>query len=139
MAEAAVALTSQTSFQNLLLASLIQKSGDDRYFLLKTVQDYALELLGQRDETNPAREAHARYFRDLVGKAYPQWRTAAIVSWQELMAKERNNIQAALNWCLDNDSALGLELATDMWLFWYLWGQYRTGIRWLVLLWLEPD
>ena len=130
-AEAASALTSRTSFQNLLLASLVQRSGDDRYFLHQTVRDYAREQLVADQEWERTCAAHARFFRDLAGEAGPHLLSAAVAEWQQRLASERSNIQAALVWCRDHDPALGLDLAAHMWRLWYIWGQYRTGEQWL--------
>lgn len=130
-AAAAAALTSRSSFQNLLLASLIQRSGNDRYILLEMVREYALEQLEQQHELSPTYAAHARFFFDLTKDAQPHLITASVATWQERLAQERHNIRAALTWCLDHDLDLGLELAANMWRLWYIWGQYRTGVGWL--------
>ena len=116
----------------LVRSSLVVREGD-RFRLLETVRDFALELL----ETDPGREdvrgQHAAYLLALAEQARPgmagDWSTALV----RRLRAERANLRAAM----EHDERSGawvelLRLATALTIFWY-----RTGVRNEDLAWVE--
>ncbi|MCB0009824.1 MAG: tetratricopeptide repeat protein, partial [Anaerolineales bacterium] len=130
-ASAAQALTAPAIIERLLDASLIQLGKDDRYFLLNTVRDFALEMLAESEAMDVAAAAHAHYYRNLAATVRPHLITAALTHWQKQLAPEQDNLELALAWFDAHAPAAGLDLAADLWRLWYIWGNYRTGIEWL--------
>ncbi|HET6318621.1 MAG TPA: hypothetical protein VFG86_19370 [Chloroflexota bacterium] len=101
----------------LVDASLVQfdeQDGRGRYRLLEPVRQYALARLGASTELDTVRYQHASYFESFaegwehdanVGGPRRQVAHAAL----EL---ERDNLRAALRWCLDQgDAPMGFRLA----------------------------
>jgi predicted ATPase len=97
-----------------LLAALVDKSlvvaspqadGQVRYTMLDTVRAYAAERLEEAGETGALRARHTRWFLDLVERAEPLLRTGAQLRALELLSAERENINAALRWAVDQPDA----------------------------------
>lgn len=135
-AGAARAVSGGQDLAGLVAASLVQDAGppyaggEDRYTLLETMREMALAALAGAPGA-AARRRHALYYHDLADRACAAHGTAALPQWQARLALEKENVRAALAWCLENDPLLGLKLARNMWRYWYLWGEYRQGLRWL--------
>ncbi len=94
------------------LASLLDKSllrqtkqGDSklRFFLLQTIQEYALERLEGSGEEAAIREAHATYYLTLMEEAAPQLMADTIrPAWLRRLEAEYDNLRAALNWTMES-------------------------------------
>lgn len=118
------------------LASLVDKSlirqQDRRFSMLATIREYALEKLVAGGEAAAIREQHARWFRDLIEQAEPQFTEAGQVAWFDRIALEHDNLRAALTWAKENNAAeLGLRIAGAMWRFWEVRGHLTEGRKWL--------
>ncbi|MDX1416918.1 MAG: tetratricopeptide repeat protein, partial [Candidatus Promineifilaceae bacterium] len=128
-------VTARADLPDLVAASLVQsavsENGQPRYTLLETMREMALAGLEETTAAQRARRRFARCFHDLAQEAYAGFSTAGMPQWQARMTLEKENLRAALAWCEDNDAQLGLQLARHMWMYWYLWGEYRQGLRWL--------
>jgi predicted ATPase/DNA-binding winged helix-turn-helix (wHTH) protein len=102
-----------------LLTSLVDKSlvvadtggSEARYRLLETTREYALEKLGQADESS-LRARHARHFVARFAEATEAWETTATDRWLARYAADVDNLRAAVGWAFgaDGDIATGLEL-----------------------------
>lgn len=137
-----------------LLASLVDKSlvqldeasdldGERRYRLLETLRDYGLEKLAQYEELSSARGRHLDYFLAFVEEAEPHLTGSAAAAALARLAREHDNLRAALAWCQHEAvsaceagdaspaSAVWLRLATALWVFWRVHGHYGEGRRWL--------
>ncbi len=104
---------------------------EQRFGLLETLRAFALERLAAEQEAAATRRRHTLHFFALAKTASLHYHTPALTRWQQRLAVEQGNLQAALTWCLEHDAALGLELATHLFKLWYLWGRYHIGIDWL--------
>jgi predicted ATPase len=104
---------------------------EQRFGLLETLRAFALERLAAEQEAATTRCHHTLHFFALAKTANLQYHTPALTRWQQRLAVEQGNLHAALTWCAEHDAALGLELATHLYKFWYLWGRYHIGIDWL--------
>jgi predicted ATPase len=122
--DAAAAVMTDTGFDasavldgiaNLVAKSWValDKSGAAaRWTLLETIRAYALEKLGESDESDDAQRRHAVYFRDLFT---PQPRGAGSSLSDEDLARsvrEIDNVRAALDWSFSpaGDRAIGVDL-----------------------------
>jgi predicted ATPase/class 3 adenylate cyclase len=103
------------------LASLLDKSlvrrragrlGEDRYWLLETVREFALERLIGRGEADALRAAHAQRMLAITRDAH--------LSEQDVEADiprglaELEDLRAALDWAEEADAELGLELGVEL-------------------------
>jgi hypothetical protein len=102
-----------------LLASLVARSlvvadtagVEARYRLLETIRQYAGERLEADRETIRLRDTHARYFTALAERSIAGLLTSRALEWLRLMAREVDNVRAALAWGIENkDAELVLRL-----------------------------
>src|SRR4051812_16568947 len=113
-----------------VLASLVDKSlikvGGERFELLETVREYALERLAARDDGEAVRAAHAAYYEELVERSYPR-RIAAeweVSSWLE---SEIGNLRAALDYIEGVDVDRALAMAAKLGWFWHVHSHLTEG------------
>jgi non-specific serine/threonine protein kinase len=113
--------------------------GVPRYGLLETVRHYGLQQLEHTGEMSTVRERHLSWTVALVEQAAPALQGPEQASWLARLAREHDNLRAALQWALDRGhSALGLRLAGALGKFWLRGGHQREGRRWLAALLALP-
>ncbi len=120
-----------------LLSSLIDKSlvehedrkDVDRYRLPETVRDYASERLQADGEITAFRARHMQIFLALAEAAAEKLRSAEQATWLDRVEAERDNLRAALAYCLEQEDTVrdGLRLAGAMQRFWNLRGYASEG------------
>jgi predicted ATPase/class 3 adenylate cyclase len=114
----------------LVEASLLKHLGRDRYLMLETIRELALERLEEPDEI---RRRHVEFFLELAQRANLHIEAEGPMR-HELVIPERDNIRAAFEWALEADEAeLGLRLACALENFWNTWDPLE-GRRWLETL-----
>ena len=131
------------------LASLMDKSllrrrtdidGEERYWMLETIREFARERLDDSGEEDTLRRAQADRLIELADRAG----TRAVVDrpqrWDcDLVAPEMDNVRAVLEWALTRDPERGLRLATWLEAFWVVRDPIE-GASWLErLLAAAPD
>ena len=123
-----------------LLSHLVDKSlvvawevsGEARYRLLETVQQYAWEKLSEPGETERFRERHAGYYLALAEEAEPELKGAGQVAWLERLEWERDNLRAAMAWLLERGALEeAARLGWALWLFWGIRAHFAEGRRWM--------
>jgi predicted ATPase/DNA-binding SARP family transcriptional activator len=118
------------SLAALVAASLVHEragpGGAVRGFMLETVREYALELLGDDGET--WRRRHAEHYAaaaEAVEGEHPASRAGA--AWQDLEA-EHDNFRAALDWSRDAGAVeLQLRIVGALAYFWATSDHLREG------------
>lgn len=123
------------------LSSLVDKSllrpeegagGEQRFVMLETIREYAVERLEEGDEAEGARRRHAAYFLRLAEEAEPRLGGPEQVIWLDRLEREHDNLRAALTWMRERDAGEGgPRLAGALWLFWQMRGYLEEGRRWL--------
>jgi predicted ATPase len=119
-----------------LLESLVSKSlirfEDGRFGMLETIREFAAARLAELPATD-LRRRHVRHYAALAARAAPELTGRDQDAWLELLADEDDNLRTALRWCQSEggDAEQGLELASDLVLFWYLRSRPLEGWRWL--------
>jgi predicted ATPase len=106
--------------------SLVKPVGDDRFFLLATVREYALEKLGQDSRAHELRRRHAGFFAALAEDAYAR-RFDAEAELSARLEVEQDDLRAALDWLTEHDPDRALELAGALGWFWLSRGLLREG------------
>ena len=99
-----------------LLSRLVEKSlveleaEGERYRLLESVRDYALEKLRASGEEDATRTRHLEFYLALAGKARPELAGPAQGAWLARLDSERENLLSAHDWCnrIENGAELGL-------------------------------
>jgi predicted ATPase/Flp pilus assembly protein TadD len=107
-----------------VLSSLVDKSlvvvesfGDDqRYRMLNSIREYALERLAETGQHEQVGEKHARFYAALVNELAPLALALEDVEWQRRLAAELDNVRAAIEWTIfqGHEPRLGLALLADM-------------------------
>jgi predicted ATPase/DNA-binding SARP family transcriptional activator len=104
-----------------------------RYDMLDTVREYVLERLAESGGLATARAAHAEYFATLAKDARVQLRGREWLGWQSRLARENDNLWAALAYAREApDPGVAIRLGTLAWYF-GLAGRVSEGRRYLDL------
>ena len=127
------------TLQSLVAKSLVRRTGD-RYWLLETIREFALERLEQSSEAEELRRRHAEFFLALALSANLQVEALGRGPQRhDLVIPEQANLRAALDWSLDAEPELGLRLAVALENFWAT-NDPTEGVRLLeALLARGPD
>jgi predicted ATPase len=78
----------------LVQKSLVRHSGE-RFWMLETIRDYALERLADAGDAEELRRRHAEWFLDLVERAAPRLDGAEQATWLARLDGEMANIREA--------------------------------------------
>ena len=106
--------------------SLLKPIGADRFVMLGTIGEYALEKLIERNEERELRRRHAEFFSALAEQAY-EHRFDAEAEWSARLESDHDDVRAALDWLLEDDPDRALELAGALGWFWLSRGLLREG------------
>ena len=111
-----------------VLASLLDKSlirrrtgtlGEERFWMLETIREYAAERLHLDPELEPLRRRHAIWMLELARSAnLADAQTAGGEQRYELILAERDDMRAALDWATSSDRGLAYELLIALEHFW---------------------
>jgi predicted ATPase/DNA-binding CsgD family transcriptional regulator len=115
-----------------LVLTEAQPDGHVRYRLLEPVRQYAREHLRESGEADAIHRCHAAYSIRFTTEAAERLRGADQAAALEDLDREHANLRAALQWSLEagGDPEMGLQLASNLWLFWYSRGYFREGVEW---------
>jgi hypothetical protein len=139
-ADAAAAVRDATNDELEALAdrSLLQRDESDegqRYRMLETVRELALERLEQSAVVEDVRRRHAEYFTALAAEAAAvfwspepgrEW-----AHWLERLEADYGNLRAVLAWAGQADTELQLRIAADLHDFWVFHCHFAEGRGWL--------
>jgi non-specific serine/threonine protein kinase len=110
--------------------------------MLETIREFGSEQLTAVGALDLASERMAMWLVDLAEQAAPALYGREQHVWMARLAREHDNIRAALDWCADarDPSALelGLRLGGALWLFWRVRGFVREGRARLARLLARP-
>lgn len=101
--------------------------GTGRFTTLQVVRELAAEVLGDRGETDTAWRRAAQRLAALVGHAAPLLLSDRPAAPLDLLASERDNLRAALEWATRHDPLLAAAIAAPVWRFWQMRGYLREG------------
>jgi tetratricopeptide (TPR) repeat protein len=100
--------------------------------MLETIRAYALEQLLASDQRAATYRRHLLLFLALVEAAEPEIQGPDQAAWLDQLAREHDNLRAALQWALDNqETEAALRLAAALGEFWWPRGYVKEGRRWL--------
>ncbi len=111
--------------------------GESRYFLLATIRDYARERLAEAAESDQARQAHLRYFTELVedtARRIEQVEAAVGRLEVELdrLDAELPNLRRAFEFAQESgDPVAPLRIAGPLDRYAYLRGRYHEVRQWM--------
>jgi predicted ATPase/DNA-binding CsgD family transcriptional regulator len=111
-----------------LLQQVEDRDHEPRYVMLETIREYAWERLSASSEAAATQHAHAAYYLALVEQAEPKLTGAEQKHTLERLAREHENLRAALRWFSeDGDTERALRLGGALWWFWWIRGYVSEG------------
>ncbi|HEX2026512.1 MAG TPA: adenylate/guanylate cyclase domain-containing protein [Nitriliruptorales bacterium] len=109
------------------LIVVVDAPGGNRYRLLETVRQYAMDRLAEAGEVAALRGAHARHFLDLVEDLAATARDGHTEALDRL-EEEHGNLRAAFDWTLqDTDPEPALRMATSLGWVWFVRGDWTEA------------
>jgi predicted ATPase/class 3 adenylate cyclase len=131
------------------LASLLDKSlirrrrdanGDERFWMLETIREFARERLDASGEEDALRRLQIEWLLDLADRAGTRATVGVPGNWEvDLVAPEIDNVRAALDWAAEHDPERGLALAASLEGFWLVREPSEGASRLEPLLARTPD
>ena len=131
------------------LASLVDKNlvrrrsdanGEERYWMLETIREFAREHLAASDEEDALRRHQADWLIALADRAGTRATVGVPGEWDlDLVAPEIDNVRAVLDWAVEHDPERGLALAASLEGFWLVREQAEGASRLEPLLARAPD
>lgn len=123
------------------LAALVEKSlvrlrldddGVDRYWMLETIREFAVERLGELPDAEDVRRRHAYRFRERAQESWARLLTGSSAHAEfERLAADEGNLRAALAALRDAGDADALgQLCAALFFHWYFRGDPREGVDW---------
>jgi predicted ATPase/predicted negative regulator of RcsB-dependent stress response len=125
---------------NLLQVASHDPSGEPRFVMLQTIQEFAIDILHTSGEWDRSSTAHAEYFATLANDAFAHYRTGDVALWFERLNREFENLRGAIEQFAGRGSPnpRGLEMAVSLWEFLDQCGHEREARAWLALF-LDDD
>ncbi len=106
-----------------------------RFWMLQTLREFGLEALAASGEMEDTRQAHAVYYLRLAEEAEPELGGPQQAMWLERLAREHDNLRAAMQCSLEqagneetgNGREMALRLGRALLPFWLIRSHYREG------------
>ena len=128
--------------ESLLEHSLIKRvsaSDEPRFAMLEAIRAFAAEHLETTGHTREVRQAHARFYLNVVAAVTPALHGDGQGAALERLELENDNLRAALRWCLETGEADAVgAVAPGLMHFWWLRGDLDEGLRWMTEVLAEP-
>jgi predicted ATPase len=113
-------------------ASLVEPAGpvagEQRFRMLESLREFALEQLSRHGEKEMCRDRHADSVHALAAEAAPYLTGDQQVPYLDKLEADRDNISSALRWLMARGQIeRGLRTAALMWRFWHLRAHLEEG------------
>jgi len=118
----------------LMDKSLLRRTDAGRYDLHELIRQYAREQLIRAGDFDDACDRHLAFFLKFAEEAEPKLRGAEQLIWLDRLEQEHDNLRAALEWSLRNqslDAQESLRLTGALHLFWKRRAHWSEGRDWL--------
>jgi predicted ATPase len=118
------------TLQSLIDKSLIRHS-EERFWMLETIREYALERLEDSSEADEVRRRHAGHYVGFAEEAEPHlFGREESGEWLDRVGHEHDNLRAALDYLqASGQTQLAFRLAGAVWEFWRDRGHFAEGRR----------
>jgi predicted ATPase len=111
----------------LLVEKSLVRHTEDRFWMLETIREYAVERLAASSEGDAIRRRHAEQFLSVAESANLSAESEGRER-PEIVRPELDNIRAAIDWALEHDLELAFRLAIAMEQFWVMNDPFE-GVR----------
>ena len=119
-------------FDKSLLQRSFDSSGEVRYAMLATIQEFARQRLRETDAEAEIRNWHLAYFLDFAGQAEQALRGPDQPKWLKRLHSLHDNLRLALDWAIETgQTETALEMARRLWWFWSKRSEFNEGRQWL--------
>jgi len=120
------------------LQSLVDKSllryTNERFWMLATIREYALERLGESGADSELRRRHATHFLSLVEQTERRAEGDSLAESLTRIAADHDNLRSALEWARDCDEGeVLLRLVAALANYWGVRGFFREARSWTTL------
>jgi predicted ATPase len=112
---------------SLVDKNLIRRHGD-RFSMLETMREYALERLAANTDLDELRDRHAAYFLDLAERAYGG-RVDSDEEWAVRLERDHDNCRAAHEWLAESNPDRARQLTSVLGWFWHAHSHMSEGRR----------
>jgi non-specific serine/threonine protein kinase len=115
---------------SMVLADRSSES-EARFIVLETMREFGLEQLEAEGESERYRRRHAFAFLRLASVADTKVWGPDSYRWINRLQREHDNLRAALDWALQHEPTVALQLAGKLWWFWQTRGHLSEGRNWI--------
>ena len=123
------------ALQSLIDKSLLRRT-DERFWMLETIREYAVERLAESGAEAELRSRHAEYFLRFAEEAARQHEEGDVPSSEVVarIAADYGNLRSVLEWARDSDEGeVLLRLAAALAFYWGVRSAYREARAWTPL------
>lgn len=110
------------------LSLLKPVGGGDRFLMLETIREYAVERLEESGEAGEVRSRHAAFCAALAEEGYTR-HLEAETEWSDRLEADHDDLRAALDWLESHDPDRALELVGALGWFWLSHSHLNEGGR----------
>jgi predicted ATPase/transcriptional regulator with XRE-family HTH domain len=119
-------------FDKSLLQRSFDASGEARYAMLGTIQEFARQRLQETNQEADVRNWHLAYFLDFAGQADQALRGPDQPKWLKQLTLMHDNLRVALDWAIKTgQTKTALAMACRLWWFWSKRSEFNEGRQWL--------
>ena len=129
--EAAEAVCDSTldTLESLVAKSLVWRDGE-RFRMLETVREYALEHLEAAGDRENLQARHAQFFLALAERGAAEHEHGQLGAWVQQLSSEHGNLRAALEYLTDSGAqSLELRFVALIWRPWFDQGRWQEAQR----------
>ncbi len=119
--------TAFDELESLVDKGLVQHVGSsDRFLMLQTIKEYAIEKLESYSETQKIKFRQAKYFQGVAALIRQGLERGDQLTSMQLGILEEENIQSALDFLLNEDAGteegveIGLTICGELWFYWHI-------------------
>ncbi|GAA4012896.1 ATP-binding protein [Streptomyces plumbiresistens] len=115
------------------IVTVQEHGGGVRYRMLETLREYGRAQLELAAEVDEVREKHRAYFRGMATVARANWFSARQKEWLDWFRLDHSNLRMAVETSFDEPALVdsGIELVSDLWVFWFASGRTPEARHWL--------
>ncbi len=126
--------------QSLVDKSLVRLREGERFWMLESVREFALERLRDSGAEDDVQRRHAEFFLQLAESAHLSADTVDLGQRHDLVIPEQDNLRGAIDHALERgDALLGLRLTVALEQFWVVQDPNEGRRRLELLLAAAPD
>jgi predicted ATPase len=119
-----------TSLADKNLVITEENEGATRYRMLETIRQYALDRLRETGEEAQWRSRHFAWVLALAEEAFQSLRGPQQGLWIDRMARELDNVRAALQWAIDEKLADAFRIAPGLARWWVRRASLSEARQW---------